>query len=606
MTQDELTNAAKKPLPGLTKLFLAQLCLNAALICLSLYSVLSYKWLGDSERAMLSTLHLVPVILFAFAIYGLHGRARWAPAYTGALCVIMCVLNVLFLLLMFAGIAGGSVDAFAYGKVEDSLIVLIPLQIPIIYAWARYFLSSKKVGDAFGRDRRAAAELPPPGIAIARTIAASSLAVAVCTPFAVMFSDYGPITAHDVIFFILCDFPAIAFSVLILASSASPGRAQKPMLLGVIALALCQLMWPGIIRLVLNAFMKSLNSGYVNVIVVPHISLPTLQILSGLALALLAWKIWADPLEQKWFRNGGKEPRALEFARLCHIVILYFCMAAAITHGYVTFVLGWFELSEGQLNITELNTLTFNALIALGALAAGGLNIAGLCAAGGKKLVSIAAFAFAAVICLAALISTMVFFGMDSTSYLTGYIVPILAGILGLMRLWHISGGAGRAGKGFFSMPSTMLGFALLCLVIFTSAATATGLLLAHMPSGNMWRYLAKYIDNYSIFWAVDLLGAYIVCPVLALFMLRNATRGLRRFYAVCAIWLLCLLPSCARDAARYMTESHFLPDVLSQIYFYGIIIFMAYLACAEKTKAVQNGNGSAFQPCPGQGENLG
>lgn len=597
-----------KPLPGLSKLFLVQLytltiALFGSRLVMAAIGISNLKDEAVSWSLVFLALGLASIV----AISGLHLRAKWAPGitaqvslWTGVLFIAICV-RVLTVL-------GDVYWYYSIGNVVMLSVVLsfFAMHVPIFFAWSQYFSLSSKVRAAFGLGGTGPNTLPPPGIGILRTLSAAYLVFFGTLIFTLIRTGNSDTIAKTIFFLALVCLPAMIMPVFFLFFSGA-GRRQKPLLLCLAVFAgvlSCWFFAPNLIRTVLaqhnildgDQFMLFAR------IISSFSTVPTPLPFMAFLLAILAWKLWSDPVEQAWFVDGQKTPREPEVFTFFHIMLLYYCCT--------TFCLLVLPLVMPNDN---LGHSLYSQLFALGMSLCIGLNIAALCKTKFQKILRFLSYIM--TMAIASLFMAHMFTSAHAagdkelkivTLLLTPsfyYLMPLLTSAMALLY-WHNKyyRSESPTGYGFLSMPTPLTGFALFCIVLMVNqVCQKVSTIIAGLSQADKDYFmpLVGYTDPDSMLLGLEFWIANLVCPLLALLWLRSSLVRRKRFYSLCILWLICIfiykiqyiIPAISKwDIAPFLEFELF--DPIQQVYVYGIIFFMIYLACTKRQRGEMGADG--------------
>lgn len=334
MSQDIDSRAGARPLPGLIKLYLLWLYpLAVSLLCAR--PLLAAARMEDEPAAVIWSLIFLAFGIGCLAVIaGLHARAVWAPraaVYLNYAATAICLGAIIHI---FAVMPGLRQLRYIIRESEWVYILLFPailgMNMPIFYAWARYFSASPKAAEAFGCAPSGSATLPSLGFALLQVLCAAYIAFAAV--FALSFFVIG---GWDLIrdggYMLLINMlPIPLFMALIFWFSSGTGRSAWPLFAVLGIFAGFMLIWQRLPYIFIMYLHDIFEQGEV---------FPTLGILNTVPMpvallvfiiGILAWKIWADPAEQSKFKDGCKSVRTLDMFTLYGIILLYYCVISAL------------------------------------------------------------------------------------------------------------------------------------------------------------------------------------------------------------------------------------------------------------------------------------
>ncbi len=595
------------PLTGLARLFLVQLYIwVCGAFCAHLFLNALLRETGP-EGLFWSIAMLVLWVFGIALIVGLHTRASWAPARAGQFCIAATAFTVLVMARFMPVLLdmNVSIGGSYYNDFELYSLLLLPccaINLPMLYAWWRYFTGSERIGRIFGSGL-GNGNLPPLGVGLLQVM---------CGLFAVFYLFFLLSMCVSVdeawgfkLFMAGMSAPSIVFPLILLALVSRRGSGRKTAAVVLLAWLITQLVWSHVFGFrLLGALGMQASAAYSFIYTLR--SLPIGPMLCIFASGLLLWRFFTVKEEAAWFNASVRS--GADAASLCAASLLYFIWGisgSVLINGSSFANAG--DIAKFALVVVLCAVLSVLGIICLRA------RLAGKGTAG--KITPV--FFGLAALCFVAVFAA-VLAGMKEKTHLFGfiahsslyYIAPICVAVFGLYfafaGLPAVSAGtdgapAGAGRSRLANMPPLLAFFAALGFSYLASAVVVR--LIQFVLT------LTRDMDDYTLGVGSDL-GAELflsidfwlgcVCLALLYMNLKNRLPDINRLRALCVLLIACIISSLSNSIigmlahGSYYSSQYYISNMLlgpeTQIACTSLVLLIFYAAHSKEVRAWREG----------------
>lgn len=593
---------ARPALPGLVKIFLVQSYIWVATL-FPVYMIFSIAQQEIGFEAACWGVAFLGLALAATAsIVGIHTRAPWAPGACRAFCVAGLLLIAAGIIRILIGMDGMRfyLDDLVYAM-RSGGAVLIPasilMWIPLLIAWHRYFAGAPSVRAAFGRPDEPSA-LPPLGVGLLQLLCWMFLLVNAGLFLTLAAADVsaGPGFLPSIL---VLSVPNLLFPAVLLILLRKPGARLLPLLLTVCAWIAVAAAWNNAMAYLVSDFFKQ-DIGFTYRFMPWVRLLPVSPMVFACLAAALCWRFATATEEGAWVRQDDGLAATIRACRQPLVALLTLYLAYTWLQQGAKVIPGIVH------NVKDIPVYVVVFPVCALLLAAAGVffAVSRLRAEQDEPGRGVMVF-FALSLCFLAIAAVSYFLearGRGQHGYLFRYMIPqylVLAGlyIFGILSVarGHALARDGIRDASLHAMPVPAGCFALFALTVLASellpmALTLVGSLwepdianvrFVNDGEGGLWKSLLN--PNFWIGW--------VICPLIAVTMLKRGLPSLGRFYVLGVVWVMALFTNQAQMLAgslfsRRYSDFIVFPSPRAQAAAVLVIIFLMYLSSSREIAA--------------------